>query len=110
MYFRVNIRVHQGGNPRDVTFIMETDHETLDDVFDDLVRDGLVMGHRFEARRDPARQRTWRVIGGYDMALGKEALCSLQAMNEDLIDADGTVLFSVADDLPDAIRAVAPNV
>lgn len=105
MFFRVNIRVHQNGTPRDVTFVMETDHQDLEAVYNDMRRNGLVMGYRYETRRDAARPRAWRVVGGYNIALGKEALCSLQEMNEDLIDSDGTMLIRADHDAPDQVRA-----
>lgn len=100
MYFRVNMRVHNNGVPKEVFFVAETDHDDLTAVFEDLRRDGMINVTRLETRSEQGQRRARRVCDGYQMVLTREGLTSLQEMSEDLIDRDGTVLFSLRDDAP----------
>lgn len=100
MYFRVNLRVHNNGVPKEVFFVAETDHHDLTEVFDDLRRDGMISVTRLETRAEHGPRRARRVMDSYQMVLTKDGLTSLQEMSEDLIDTDGSVLFSMVDDAP----------
>lgn len=101
MYFRVNLRVHNNGVPKEVFFVAQTDHDDLAAVFDDLRRDGMIHVIRLETRQDPAAEpRARRVLDAYEMVLTRDGLTSLQEMSEGLIGADGSVLFSMAYDAP----------
>lgn len=57
MFVRINARVVNSGQTREVWFILETEQETMRELHGALVRDGSLCGTRYETRADGDRRR-----------------------------------------------------
>ena len=102
MFFRVNARVLNRGELKEVFYLAESDHETLGDLHDDMLEHGSVLITRFDTRGPTLQEqqelrgrRARYVVSDCDVILGKEGFTTISEMTEDLIDHDGEVLFSV---------------
>lgn len=108
MIFRVNARVLNRGEVREVFFVAESDHETMADLHDAIVRDGSVLITRFDTRGPNDREvsmmgpgrRARFVTDEYEMILSRDGFTTISEPMEDLIDVDGEPLFLMVDDAP----------
>lgn len=100
MIFRVNARVLNRGEWKEVFFIGETDHDTLADLHHDLVRDGSIHLTRYDTRGPDNREAA--MLGGrrarfvtdeYEAILHRDGFTQISEPMEDVIDADGEPIF-----------------
>lgn len=92
MFVRINQRVMNSGQAREVWFIFETAHEDMAQVHADLVRDGSLCGIRYDTASAGHGRRVVR--DSHDAIITKEGLVSIMAMQDELFDDDGTPLFT----------------
>lgn len=92
MFVRVNQRTMNGGHLKEIYFFLETGHASLAEIHDTLVRDGRLYGTRYDTR--PAGQSRREVTGSGPISILADSATSILPMTDDLIAADGTVLFS----------------
>lgn len=97
MYFRVNMRVLNGGGEREIWFIAETDHASMDDVFAEMDEREMLLVTRHEVRALQTR-RGRQITSSSRMIVMKQTVLSIQELAEDLLDTDGTVLWSTEGD------------
>ena len=100
MIFRVNARVLNRGEWKEVFFVGETDHETIADLHHDLVRDGSIHMTRYDTRGPNEREvaqigsrRARFVTDAYEVILHRDGFTQISEPMEDVIDADGQPLF-----------------
>lgn len=107
MIFRVNVRVVNRGELKEVFFIGETDHETLADLSEDFVRKGMIHLTRYDTR-GPNEQEV-RLIGGrrvrfvtdqYEAILAKDGFTIITEPMEDVIGEDGRPIFLLNEEAP----------
>lgn len=100
MIVRVNTRVLNKGEWKEVFFLAETPHETMGQLCDDFVRDGMVHITRMDTR-GPNEQEV-RLIGGrrvrfvtdvYEAILAKDGFTLITEPMEDVIGEDGLPVF-----------------
>lgn len=103
MIFRVNARVLNRGEWKEVFFVGETDHETLADLHHDIVRDGCIHMTRYDTRgpnefevKQIRKDRRLRfVTDAYEVILHKDGFTSISEPMEDIIDTDGEPIFLI---------------
>jgi transcription termination factor Rho len=101
MMFRVNSRVLNKGEVKEVFFIGESHHETMSELHRDLVRDGSVCITRFDTRGPNEREiammsagrRARFVIDEYEVILHKDGFTQISEPMEDVIGQDGEPIF-----------------
>lgn len=105
MIFRVNVRVINKGEVKEVFFIGETDHETMADLARDFVRDGMIHLKRYDTRgpneqevRLLGQRRVRFVTDEYDAILAKDGFTLISEPVEDVIGQDGRPIFLISDD------------
>lgn len=92
MFFRVNMRVQNRGEEKEIFFVMETDHDDLSGVNEALLRDGQVYGTRLDVRSCGPRAR--RIESETEFILMKgPGLMSVSELTDDLYDADGEPVY-----------------
>lgn len=92
MFVRINQRVLNGGQQREVFFIFETDHENMAAIHAAMVKDGCLNGIRFETRNAGHQKRV--VVDEFETIVFREGLVSIMEMQDDLFDDDGTPLWT----------------
>lgn len=108
MLFRVNSKVINRGEVREVFFIAESDHETMADIHNALVADGSLHVTRFETRGPTQAEieqmgvgrRARFVTDDYEMIIHRDGFTTISEMMEDLIDRDGEAIFLMSRDAP----------
>lgn len=114
MIFRVNVRVVNKGEVKEVFFIAESDHEKMGELADDFVRSGMVHITRYDTR-GPNEQEV-RLIGSrrvrfvtdeYEAILAKDGFTIITEPMEDVIGQDGRPIFLLSEDDAPALAAVA---
>lgn len=98
MFVRINARVLNSGQTREVWYILETEHRTMRELHDALVRDGQLIGIRYETRSDGPQRRV--VKDAFETIITREGLVSIMAMQDELFEEDGTILWQFGDDDP----------
>lgn len=93
MFVRVNSRVINGGQVREVWFVFETNHETMEEMHAELVSNRSLFGLRIETDKHPTVPDARVLKNEYEVILGMDAITSIQEMAGDLYDADGAVLY-----------------
>lgn len=96
MFVRINARVLNSGQVREVWYVLETEHRTMREVHDALVRDGQLYGTRYETTRTNDGRRV--VKDAFEAIITREGLVSIMAMQEELVDTDGSVIWTFGDD------------
>lgn len=92
MFVRINARVLNSGQVREVWFVFETDHEDMRGVHEALTRDGSLCGTRYETQ--PSGQGRRVVKDAFEAIITKEGLVSIMEMQDELFEADGTPLWT----------------
>lgn len=92
MFVRVNQRTINGGQPKEIYFFLETRHASIAAIHDTLIAEGRLYGIRYDTR--PAGPNRREVTGSGPVSILADSATSILAMTDDLIAADGTVLFS----------------
>jgi hypothetical protein len=114
MIFRVNVRVVNKGEMKEVFFIGETAHETMAELADDFVRDGMVHITRYDTR-GPNEQEV-RLIGPrrvrfvtdeYEAILAKDGFTIITEPMEDVIGQDGRPIFLLSEGDAPELETVA---
>lgn len=113
MIFRVNVRVINRGEVKEVFFIAETDHETMADLADDFVRDGMVHVTRYDTRgpneqevRLIGQRRVRFVTDEYEAIIAKDGFTIITEPMEDVIGSDGQPIFLLNEDEAPRLEAV----
>ena len=91
MFVRINQRVINGGQLKEVWFVFETAHRTMEEIHDALVRDGRLLGTRVDTKADGPHRRV--AIDEQDVSLLAETITSVSEMVDDLYDEDGSSLW-----------------
>lgn len=104
MIFRVNARVVNRGEVKEVFFIAETDHQTMADLFDDFARQGMLHITRYDTRgpneaelRKVGSRRIRFVVDQYEAIIAKDGFTLISEPLEDVIGQDGQALFLIDD-------------
>lgn len=108
MLFRVNTRVLNKGEWREVFYLAESDHDTMADLHDALVRDGVVHITRIDTRGPNEREvammgvarRARFVTDEYEVILHRDGFTQISEPMEDLIGSDGEPIFLMSVDAP----------
>lgn len=108
MLFRVNSRVLNRGEWKEVFFIGESDHDTMADLHEALVRDGSIHITRFDTRGPNEREISMMGVGRrarfvtdeYEVILHKDGFTQISDPMEDVIGADGEPIFLLTEDAP----------
>ncbi len=90
MFCQVTIRVHNQGDPRDVWFVAETQHDSLSDLLDELRDEGDVHLIRYNTRASGSGVRV--VISSEETIQTRQSIVSVSAPQYDVIGQDGRVL------------------
>ncbi len=101
MIFRVNARVLNKGEWKEVFFIGESGHETMADLHEALVRDGSIHITRFDTRGPNEQElrllgqgrRARFVTDEYEVILHRDGFTQISEPMEDVIDTDGQPIF-----------------
>lgn len=96
MFVRINQRVVNAGQPKEVWFVFEAPHETIAEIHDALVRDGRLLGTRVDTK--PAGSHRRVAIDEQDVSLLADTITSVSEMIDDLYDEDGTALWVMPED------------
>lgn len=114
MIFRVNVRVINKGEVKEVFFIGETDHETMADLARDFVRDGMIYLKRYDTRgpneqevRLLGQRRVRFVTDEYEAILSKDGFTLISEPVEDVIGQDGEPIFLISEDDAPALLGAA---
>ena len=91
MYCQVTIRVTVRGESREVWFVLEVGHDSLEGVFEQLKADGALHGTRIETR--PSGEGERRVVDAYETILMRDRIVAISELQFDLVDEDGRALF-----------------
>ncbi len=91
MFVRINARIINSGQTREVWFILETDHQTMKELHGSLVRDGSLCGTRYETRADGDRRRI--VKDAFEAIVMADTITSVMELADDLYDEDGSALW-----------------
>ena len=90
MFVRVNAKIVNGGQTREVWFVFETDHESMKDLHAAMVKDGSICGTRYETRPEGGR----RVVkDAFEAIVMADTITSIMDLAEDLYDDDGAALW-----------------
>lgn len=92
MFVRINARVLNSGQVREVWFIFETEHETMAELHEALVRDKSLCGTRYETQ--PQGQGRRVVKDAFEGVITMEGLVSIMEMQDELFEEDGTPLWT----------------
>lgn len=110
MIFRVNARVMNKGEMKEVFFIAETEHASMEALFEDFRRDGMLRLTRYDTRGPGEREA--RLTGGrrirfvtdeYEAIISRDGFTSISDPIEDVIWEDGTPLYLLDEDDAPAI-------
>ena len=93
MYCQVTLRVTVRGEPKEVWFVLEIEHASLDGVYRQLKDDGALSGTRIETRPSGEGQR--RVVDAYDTIIMRDSILAISELQFDLVDEDGRALFLI---------------
>ena len=93
MFSRVTARVVNGDEVRTIWFLFETDHETMDELHNAMMRDGSLCGTRYETERGNGNSRV--VVDSYEFVITERLIMSTMPPRDDLYDSDGTLLWSI---------------
>lgn len=91
MFVRINARVMNSGQTREVWFILETEHATMKELHGALVRDGSLCGTRYETRHDGERRRV--VKDAFEAIVMGDTITSVMDLADDLYDEDGAAIW-----------------
>lgn len=91
MYCQVTIRVTVRGESREVWFVLEVGHDSLEGVFEQLKADGALHGTRIETR--PSGEGERRVVDAYETILMRDSIVAISELQFDLVDEHGRALF-----------------
>ena len=90
-YSQVTITVTNKGEKKDVWFVFETPHETLQQQIQQLVDDGYLSGTRYETR--PAGHNGDRqVVNSYAAYIDRQIVISVTDLQSKLFDQHGRAL------------------
>lgn len=77
MFVRVNQRIHNSGREAEILIFLEVGFASMEDLYGDFAKTGVVYGLRYEARRDrDAATTTWVAFDEYETIL-KEGIVSI---------------------------------
>lgn len=93
MFVRVNQRTVNGGQPKEIWFVLETDHPSLEAIHEAMIRDGRLFGVRYDTRPDGPGRRV--ITDDMEISILADSATSVLEMTDDLIEDDGTVIFSM---------------
>jgi hypothetical protein len=94
MFVRINARVMNGGQAREVWFTFETDHTSMEELHAALVRDRSIVGTRYETEKGGPGRRVVR--DAFSAIITMEGLVSVMEMQDDLYEEDGTAIWTLA--------------
>ncbi len=109
MIFRVNARVLNKGEWKEVFFIAESDHETMAELHHDFVRDGMIHINRMDTRGPNEHEIALMSLAGgtrrarfvtdeYEAILAKDGFTLITEPMEDVIGEDGLPVFLLGGD------------
>lgn len=105
-YFHVIQEVRNRGEMKEIFFVLETDHATLDDLHEELLDNGSIIGTRHTTRGTGLRRL--RITESYDIILNEDSFKTISEMINELEDKDGSKLWTFANDnRPDPREVVA---
>lgn len=115
MLFRVNTRVLNRGEWKEVFFLAESDHENMAELHHAIVHDGSIHITRFDTRGPTEQElslmgvarRARFVTDQYEVILHKDGFTQISEPMEDVIDADGTPIFLLTADAPTRAEVAA---
>jgi hypothetical protein len=85
MLSQVTIKLFQNGQPKEVWFLFETEHESLFEFNEALAQDGTVYGQRVDS--EPAGPGRRREISRYECILSRETIVSVIPAQATLVPA-----------------------
>lgn len=91
MFVRINQRVINGGQLKEVWFVFETAHKTIEEIHNAVVRDGRLLGTRIDTNSAGAHRRV--MTDEQDVSLLGETITSISEMVDDLYDEAGDALW-----------------
>ena len=107
MMFRVNQLVYNRGEMKEVFFIAETKHGSLEELSEELARAGMIHFIRYDTRGPNAREaavlgarRVRFVVDEYEAIMAKSGFTIITEPMEDVIGADGKPIFLLNEDAP----------
>ncbi len=93
MFCKVNMRIMNSGQHREVWFIFWSEFETMREIHEAMVRESSLFGIRYETKK--VSETGWReVVDEYETIIGEGSIVSIIEMQEGLIDKDGRPLWS----------------
>lgn len=95
MFVRVNARVYNAGEAREVWYVFETPHASMADFHEAMIRDGQVFGTRYETERMPGTRAGRQAYDSYELILHRDGFTSIAKMRDDLFDLSGDPIFSL---------------
>lgn len=106
MFIRVNQRIVNRGEPKEVWFVMEVEAHSMAEVGKALNESRFLCGWRYDTQADGPNRR--KVVGCMETCIAVDTISSVQDLLDDVVEDDGTVLWTVPDlDTEADARAVA---
>jgi hypothetical protein len=96
MFSRINQRIIYNGNTKDVWFVLESNHKSLEDIHKTIVRDDRLFGVRIDTQQVSRNKR--KVIDEQEVSLLGSTIVSVYEMVDDLVDEDGVELWTMPED------------
>ena len=96
MLSRVNMRVQNAGQTKEVWFVFESDHQSLKAMHDEAVQTGRLFGTRLETRPGPGDART--ITSEQETSILADAIVSIAPLTQDLYDSNGYVVTEEEDE------------
>lgn len=93
MFCRVNMKIQNSGQTREVWFVFETAHQRMSELHEELTRAGSLCGTRYETARSGDHRRVVR--DAFECIIMRENIVSIMDMQDDLYDDDGTALWTI---------------
>lgn len=87
MLCQVTVKVFNRGEPREVWFVLETEHETLADVFAQLREAGAIYGNRLETRPIGGGRR--EVIDRAEAIVGAQSIVQISEVQTEIVNRSG---------------------
>ena len=97
MFYVISMDANNGGEAREVVFVLETEYPDLTTLAQALRQDGFVGGHRYNTRFGQGRRREVKGTP-HECLIFKNVIRQVAVLTEALFDTDGALLFSPATD------------
>lgn len=100
MFFRVNARVINRGEMKEVFFIAgNSEYNTLADVYDDLIEFGMIHVVRYDTRTVPGQPAVRQIVSEYETIINaKDGFTTISEMIDTLVGPRGEVLYQLPEE------------